>query len=411
MRILIYGLNFAPELTGIGKYTGEMAAFLAKSGHEVRMVTAPPYYPYWQVQPGYSRWKYKRESWQGVSIYRCPLWLPGKSKKATQINGTQRIIYLFSFAFSSLPVVLAQTFWGPDRVIVLAPSVFNAPAAGLVARLAKGKSWLHIQDFELDAAVKMKMLPGISFLFRWGLRAESSLYRGFDRVSTISNRMLDHLAAKGIPRDRSFLFPNWVDTRQIFPFSGYNALRQELKIGDQDQVILYSGNMGQKQGLEVLIETARRLQNESHIIFILSGEGAVKSHIQDLAKGLANVRFIPLQPQDRLNELLNLAAIHVLPQSISAADLVMPSKLSGMLASGRPVIVTALAGTELANVMDPIGKVIPPDRADCLADAILEWIRQPELMANLGKRGRTYVEQSWAKDIVLERFLQSLLSL
>ncbi len=411
MRILIYGINFAPELTGIGKYTGEMAGFLAEKGLDVRVITAPPYYPQWQKTPGYSyRW-YKKERRQGVTVYRCPLWLPGRSKKTGGITGLKRILHLASFALSSLPVAFTQVFWRPERVIVLAPSVFNAPAAALVAKLAGGKSWLHIQDFELDAALGMSMLPKAGFFRRWGFKLERWLYRSFDRVSTISNRMLDRLVQKGVDPEKVTLFPNWVDPRQIFPFSGYNVLHQALNVSDQDHVILYSGTMGQKQGLEVLVEAAERLQGESRIIFILSGEGAIKKQLEEMARGLENVRFISLQPPDRLNELLNLATIHVLPQAACAADLVMPSKLSGMLASGRPVIVTAADGTELAEVVRPLGKVIPPGRADCLAEAILELDRQPEFRAELGKRGRAFVEQTWAKEAVLEKFMQSLRSL
>lgn len=411
MRILIYGLNFAPELTGIGKYTGEMAAFLAEKGHAVRVITTPPYYPQWQVQPGYTWWKYRKENWQGVTVYRCPLWLPGGRKKQAGISGLKRMLYLASFMLSSLPVALAQVFWRPERVIALAPSLFNAPAAALAARLTGGKTWLHIQDFELDAASRLGMVPKSGIFFRLGLKMERGLYRSFDRVSTISNRMVERLYAKGVPPERVVLFPNWVDTRQIFPFSGYNVLHQELMIGKQDHVILYSGNMGQKQGLEVLVQAAMQLKDEDRIVFILSGEGAVKTQLEEMARGLSNVRFILLQPLDRLNELLNLATIHVLPQSASAADLVMPSKLSGMLASGRPVIVTAAEGTELANVMHPLGKVIPPGRADCLAEAIRELVRQPEEQAELGRRGRAFVEQTWSKEAVLEKFMQSLQSL
>jgi colanic acid biosynthesis glycosyl transferase WcaI len=411
MRILIYGINFAPELTGIGKYSGEMAAFLAEKGHEVRMITTPPYYPQWQILPGYKGTAYTQEVWQGVTVYRCPLWVPTRSARRPQISGLQRIFHLVSFAISSMPVALKQIGWHPDRVIVLAPSIFNAPLAALVARLAGGKSWLHIQDFELDAALRLKMLPGLGVFFRMAAWAEATLYRTFDCVSTISNRMLVHLAQKGLPPNRMVLFPNWVDTRQIFPINGYNILRHELKLNGRHQIILYSGNMGQKQGLEVLVEAARRLVNENELLFLLCGEGAAKPQLEILTKDLPNIRFLPIQPLERLNELLNLADIHILPQSAAAADLVMPSKLTGMLASGRPVIVTAHPGTELANVMDGLGRVVPPDSPDKLADAILSLIHQPEVQVELGRRGRDFVERTWAKELVLERFLLSLQSL
>ncbi len=408
MRILIYGINFAPELTGIGKFTGEMAAFLAGRGHEVRMVTAPPYYPQWQILPGYSSLAYRKEVWQGVTVMRCPIWVPANRG---QIKGFQRILHLTSFAVSSLPTALAQIRWHPDRVIVLAPSIFNGPAAALVARKSGAKSWLHVQDFEMDAALSLRILPGIEVVTRLAQQIESSLYRSFDCVSTISNRMLAHLVEKGVDSSRAALFPNWVDTRVIFPISGYNFLRQELALDTDRLVILYSGNMGQKQGLEVLVEAARRLVDDPRLLFLLCGEGAARLQLTRLASDLPNIRFLPLQSADKLNELLNLADIHILPQSAGAADLVMPSKLSGMLASGRPVIVTAHQGTELENVMTPLGRVVPPGNPDCLADAISSLVSQPDMREEYGRRGRVFVEQIWSKEIVLGNFLEKLQAL
>ena len=442
MRILIYGLNFAPELTGIGKYSGEMAAFLAQKGHEVRVVTTPPYYPQWRIMAGYSGAAYTTEQWQGVTVYRCPLWLPRQrnvgqalhpdrvfslsgqaehplgvqglpyiSDRRTQISGFQRILYLASFALSSLPVALAQIRWRPERVIVLAPSIFNAPAALGVARLSGAKCWLHIQDFELDAALRMRLLPsqeGLGLFIRLAQSVEGLLYRAFDRVSTISQRMLARLGEKGVPPARRVLFPNWVDAGEIYPINGYNGLRQEFALPDGCQLMLYAGNIGVKQGLEVLVEAARRLAGEKSLLFLLCGEGAARAALEAAAQGLPNVRFLPLQPVKRLNELLNLAAIHILPQAASAADLVMPSKLAGMLASGRPVIVTANPGTELAEVMADLGIVIPAGDPGRLAEAIRDLARQPDLQAELGRRGRAFVEATWAKELVLGKFVRDL---
>ena len=410
MRILVYGINFAPELTGIGKYTGEMAAFLAQNGHQVRVITTPPYYPHWYVLPGYSRTTYTREVWRGVEVLRCPLWVPPRPAGAGRITGLQRIFHLVSFALSSFPPALAQVRWRPERVIVMAPAILNAPTALLVARLAGGKAWLHIQDFELDAARRLRMLPAMEGVYRLASKVEGALYRGFDCVSTISGRMMEHLAGKGTASQRAVLFPNWVDTHQIYPLNGYNYLRQELGL-ENKRVVLYAGNMGQKQGLEVLVEAARRLTGVPDLLFLLCGAGAARSQLEKHAEGLPNVRFLPLQPVERLNELLNLAEIHVLPQAAGAADLVMPSKLAGMLASGRPVIVTAQPGTELAEVMQDLGRVVVPERPDLLGDAILDLAGQVEMQAELGRRGRVYVEQTWAKESVLGKFLQTLQAL
>jgi colanic acid biosynthesis glycosyl transferase WcaI len=411
MRILIYGINFAPELTGIGKYTGEMAAYLAARGHAVRVITAPPYYPWWRIQPGYSGGAYRKENWKGVEVYRCPLWLPASPAAAGKISGFQRLLHLGSFAASSLPVVVGQVRWRPERVMVLAPSLFNAPLAVLLARLCGAKAWLHIQDFELDAAQRLRILPRLAFLFHLALKAESALYRSFDAVSTISSRMVAKLKEKGVAPQRALYFPNWVDPEQIFPLPGYNALRDELEIPSESQVILYSGSMGQKQGLELLVEAARLLAGERQILFLMCGEGPARPWLEQLAGSQANLRFLPLQPPERLNEMLNLAAIHVLPQKAGAADLVMPSKLGGMLASGRVVIAAAEPGTELAEVIEPLGRVVPPEQAQSLAEEIRRLVDQPALREELGCRGRSFVEKTWAKDHVLGEFLQALQSL
>jgi colanic acid biosynthesis glycosyl transferase WcaI len=327
-----------------------------------------------------------------------------------RITGLQRVLHLASFALSSFPTMFGQIRWRPDRVIVLAPAILTAPTALLVARLVGAKAWLHIQDFEMDAARRLRMLPAMEMVYRLGGKVEGALYRGFDRVSTISNRMMDHLARKGVAPRRAVFFPNWVDPHQIHPLSGYNYLRHELGL-EHKQVILYAGNMGQKQGLEILVEAACRLAGHQNLLFLLCGSGTARSQLEKLAEDLPNVRFLPLQPVERLNELLNLAEIHILPQAAGAADLVMPSKLAGMLASGRPVIVTAQSGTELAEVMQNLGQVVPPERPDLLADAILALAGQPEMQDDLGQRGRVYVEQTWAKEFVLGKFLHTLQAL
>jgi colanic acid biosynthesis glycosyl transferase WcaI len=139
---LIYGINYSPELTGIGKYTGEMAAWLSEQGHDVQVVTAPPYYPEWRIGEGYSgRW-FRSERLAGVRVLRCPLWVP------PQPGGLKRLAHLLSFALSSIPAVLWSLRRRPEVIIVVAPAFFCAPAAWLAASLYGAKCWLHIQDFE-----------------------------------------------------------------------------------------------------------------------------------------------------------------------------------------------------------------------------------------------------------------------
>jgi colanic acid biosynthesis glycosyl transferase WcaI len=400
LRILIHGINFSPELVGIGKYTGEMADWLARRGHEVRVVTAPPFNPASKIGEGYSAWQYRREEAPAtggsgkLTTFRCPLFVPRHT------STVKRISHLASFACTSLPVMLLQVFWRPSLVLVIEPTAFCIPAAAITAWLSGARSWLHVQDFEMDAGFAVGMLK--SNRLRDLLTAlEMKLLLGFNRVSTISSKMLDRLHDKGFPATRSILFPNWVDTNRIFPTGVPSPLRDELGIPREAVVAIYSGTMGRKQGLEILAAVADRLATNSNIQFVFCGEGPFRETLASLSAQLPNVRWLPLQPLDRLNDLMNLADIHLLPQCAEIADLVMPSKLTGILASGRPLVTTAAAGTQLALAVQDCGLRVPADDAAAFAAAIARLAEDAALRTQLGQNARKCAEMTLDKGKVL----------
>ncbi len=405
MRIIIYGLNFTPELTGIGKYTGEMAAWLSARGHEVKVVTAPPYYPQWRVQAGYSSLKYRLETTDNVRVCRCPLWVPRR------LSGFKRLLHLASFAVSSLPVLWWQAIRRrPDVVLVVEPTSFCIPGAWIASRIGGAAAWLHVQDFELDAAFALGLLRGRQ-LRRWSLAMERFWMRRFERVSTISERMLERLDAKAVPHERRVLFPNWVDTRVIQPMHDVSPLRRELGIPDASVVALYAGNLGAKQGLEILVQAAQGLLDRKDLLLVICGEGGERQTLQTQARGLGNIRFLPLQPVERLNALLNLADIHLLPQRGDAEDLVMPSKLTGMLASGRPVIATTQPDTQVGKVVCGCGILVRPGDAVAFAGAVSQLADSPSQRRALGAQARRYAETHLDKERILSALESHLLSL
>ncbi|MGZ8158691.1 MAG: WcaI family glycosyltransferase [Methylobacter sp.] len=408
MKILIHGINFSPELTGIGKYSGEMAEGLAAQGHEVRVVTAPPYYPQWRIGDGYANgWQVEgpyvrnRDERGGLTVYRCPLWVPSKP------SGLKRLLHLIGFALSSFPIMFRLVFWRADVVLVVEPPFFCAPQAWLVARLSGAKAWLHIQDFEVDAAFELGILRA-DWLKRWVLVGERLLVRRFDRVSTISAKMLERLAGKGVAPDRAVLFPNWVDLGEIYPLAAESGFRRRLGLLPNQVVALYSGNMGEKQGLEIVLEAAAKLQENSVIRFVLCGDGAARLRLQEKYAGLANVVWLPLQPLEMLNELLNTADVHLLPQRGDIADLVMPSKLLGMLATGRPVLTTARADTQVGGIVSQCGAVARSDNACAFLDALISLADDPVQRKRLGMIGRQIAEKQFSKETVLRKFEQEL---
>jgi colanic acid biosynthesis glycosyl transferase WcaI len=395
LRLLIYGLNHAPEPTGIGKFTGEMAAWLAARGHEVRVVTAPPYYPAWQVGAGYSGWRWRWERIEGAEIFRCPLYVPARPR------GLTRILHLASFALSSFPVALWQSLvFRPQVLIAVAPALTTAPGARLAAALGRVPAWLHIQDFEIDAAFALGLVSG-GPLQRFALASESWLLRRFHRVSSITPAMVAKLAEKGVAPAARRLFPNWVDTRALHPAP--SSLQGELGLPPEAVVALYSGNMGEKQGVETLAEVARLLTG-SKVILLLAGAGAAEPRLRAATAGFAHVRWLPLQPAERLNDLLNAADLHLLPQRPDAADLVMPSKLAFMLASGRPVVAGAAPDTALARAIEGAGVAVPPGDAAAMAAAVRALAGDEARRHALGEKARARAIAEWDREAILAAF-------
>ena len=165
--------------------------------------------------------------------------------------------------------------------------------------------------------------------------------------------------------------------------------------------------MGKKQGLETLSGAARAIGDDGEVTFVFCGEGAGREELVAGCEGLENVRFLPLQPLERLGDLLGLADVHLLPQRADAEELVMPSKLTGMLASGRAIVATAREDSELAEVVGQCGSVVAPGDSDALAAAITELAAAPQRRESLGLRARAIAEKSLAKDKILRSFMKS----
>jgi len=410
MKILLYSMNFTPELVGIGKYSGEMAQWLHAKGHDVRVIASPPFFPHWAPFEGHSAWAYRKTVCDGITVWRAPTWVPARPRALA------RMAHLFSFMLSSMPLLFAQIRWRPDLVFVVEPPLFCAPTVLFFSRMLGIKSWLHIQDYEVDAAFGLGLVRGAR-VRRFALSVERWLLGRFNRVSTISAAMLDKARDKGIDETRLVLLPNWVDVRSIYPHAGgasetgepVNGYRAMLGIPADAVVVLYAGSLGNKQGIELLADAARQLAAAGHIHFVLCGNGPSREALKTACANLERVHFLDLQPAERLNELLGMADIHVLPQRADAADLVMPSKLGGMLASGKAVIVTAHEGTELSNVVSGRGLVVAPGDPDALSDAIAKLAASRPQREAMGAAGRLFAESELDRNAILLRLEKELL--
>lgn len=400
MKILLLGLNYAPEQIGTGPYTTGLVQALAERGHEVRAVVGQPYYPEWRPRSGYRGWS--REDHGTTRIYRVPHFIPARP------TGTKRLLHQLSFAMAAAPLMFsAGLLWRPDRIITIAPSLMAAPLALLAAWLSGATSWLHLQDFEFEAALATGLVSKNRGAERLLGEVERRILRGFNRVSTISPAMYARLVEKGVPRKRVAEHRNWGDLAEITPLVRPSAFREKWSIATP-HVALYSGALGRKQGLDVVVATARLLAQRNDITFVICGNGPQRAELEAMAAGLANIRFFDLQPREHLGELLGLASVHLLPQIAGAADLVLPSKLANMLASGRPIIATAAKGTGISDEIEGGGLAVEPGHATALAAAIERICDDPALARSLGEAARRRAEQRWHSEAILAQFVKAI---
>ncbi|MGC4036267.1 MAG: WcaI family glycosyltransferase [Chitinophagaceae bacterium] len=405
MRILIYGINYAPELTGIGKYTGEMGAWLAKQGHSVDVITAMPYYPEWEIHEKYKgKWFWFKEKIDGVTVYRCPLYVPKK------ITSLKRILHEFSFIASVFPLWLRTMFQKRyDFVIAISPPFHLGFFPLLYSKLRGVKMITHIQDLQVDAAKNLAMVKNGRFL-NMMFGAEKFILKKSSVVSSISKGMLKKIKGKNIKGLKAIFFPNWVDENELVPLPKESSMRREFGLADDDKVILYSGNLGEKQGLEVIINVARQFIDRSNVHFLIVGSGGNKENLQKMAadEKLFNIHFHPLVAMEKFSALLATADLHLVLQKQSASDLVMPSKLAGILSAGGCAVVTANPGTSLFEVVNDnnIGLVIEPESPVALK-ACLEKALQMDLEP-YRKRARSYAKAYLSKEWIMRNFEREL---
>lgn len=400
MKVLLLGLNFAPELIGTGPYTTGLAQALAERGHTVRAIAGNPYYPDWQTRSGMRWWNSERQ--KNLTIHRVPHYVPRNP------TGPARLLHQASFALAATPQMLASALvWRPDSVVAIAPSLLAAPLGLLAARLSGANSWLHVQDLELEVALATGLLSRKSRLVRMLADMEGRVLRGYDQVSSISAAMCLRIVQRGVAPAQVVEHRNWAEIDNVRPIHRPSAYREKWGIATP-HVALYSGTLGRKQGLDLVVSAARRLASRRDLTFVICGNGPYRGQLEEMAKGLDNIRFFDLRPAEELGELLGLATVHLLPQIAAAADLVLPSKLTNMLASGRPLVATTEPGTSLYAEIADCGLAVPPGDADALASAIDKLCANAALRTELGLTARHRAETRWRRETILSRFVDDI---
>lgn len=407
MRILFLGINYWPEETGIAVFNTGRCEYLAGRGHEVTMVTGLPYYPRWKVAEGYRGRGLVSEERNGVRILRAPLYVPER------VDAKKRILHEASFVASATLRALGSG--KPEVLWVASPPLALGLAARLLSRLWGAPYLFHVADLQPDAARDLGMLrPGLFLSLLYGI--EKAAYTGAGRVGTLTEGMRRRILGKGLAPDKVLLLPDWADPSLFaIPLEGGGGAFREERGWQGRFLVVHSGNMGVKQGLEVVLAAARATVDDPGILYLLVGDGAARPALEERARalGLANLAFLPLLPREEFHRMLAAADLCLVTQKREVGDIVFPSKVMTLLAAGRPLVVSVSPGSEVARVAEEAGAGVrvPAEDGGALAEAVANLRRDPERRRRMGAAGRSYAEARWSREAALFRMERALAEL
>jgi colanic acid biosynthesis glycosyl transferase WcaI len=405
MRVVTLSINYWPEETGIGPVTTWRCEYLASRGHDVTVCTTFPYYPQWCVEQPYRNALWRREERNGVVILRSPAWVPA------HLTPLKRILFEASFLAGNL--IRGLSARRPELLWVVSPPLGLALTAGLLSRFWGIPFVYDVMDLQPDAAAELGMLrPGRFLRVLYWL--ERFAYRHAGLIATLTEGMRERIIAKSISPGKVILFP---------PPAGRELLRVNRGVGGEHFrhahglqgkfIVAHSGNMGFKQGLDVVLGAAEKSRSRSDIVYLLVGDGAKRPELesQAAAKRLANVRFFPVLPREQFLQMLAAADLSLITQQRSVADIVFPSKTVTLMTAGCPILASVNSGSEVARIITHTGAglVIPPEDPDLLLAAIADLIEDRTRLTGMGEAGRRHARETWDEDCALSRMESDLL--
>jgi colanic acid biosynthesis glycosyl transferase WcaI len=392
MNITIIGHNYYPEDSGIGLYTTGMAEYLAKT-HSVNCITGVPYYPQWKLHKDYiDSSLFSKEVINTVTVYRFKQYIP---YKPTFLN---RMIQMIHFFFGTIFNIfkIKKT----DVTLVVMPFTISIVLGLLLRKLRGGLLWIHIQDFEFDAAFKSGIFSRNKIASHLLFKIESKLLNKANFISTISQEMLRKLAQK--TTTKQIFFPNWIDHSLIDP----SIAKESKLLNPKTFAILYSGNIGEKQDWNFYIAFVKAMENCPDFHFYLVGEGAKRLDVVTELKDRVNFSYCPPVPYHQLNDLLCSADLHILFQKPDFKDLVMPSKILGMMASAKPSLVVGHEGSEIKTNFEQSngGFYFHENNIESIKQKVIHLKAHPLEAKKMGVNARKFVVESFSFNTVLSEF-------
>ncbi|MET7648285.1 glycosyltransferase [Streptomyces sp. NPDC005426] len=389
-RLLVVSTNYAPELTGIGPYAAQLAEHWAGAGADTHVLTGMPHYPSWRTEPAYRGVWRADEQRSGVTVHRRRHYVPPRQSALRRAAFEASVL---AHGLAAPPAVR------PDAVIAQLPTL----AGGVIgARLARrhGVPYLPVVQ-DLMGAAAQSGIPGGGRAAALASRAERYALGAAALVGVIHESFVPRVAAYGVAPDRIRVVPNWSHVQA--PSADRAATRARLGWPEGTPVVLHSGNMGLKQGLEVLVDAARLAPG---IRFVLMGDGNQRDALRARASGLSNLDFLPPACPDEFTDVLAAADVLAVTQRASVLDMSVPSKLTSYFVSGRPVVASVAdeGGTAQEVQRSGAGLLVAPEDPAAVLAAVRKLAEEPAAADELGSHGPRYVARHLSREAGLARF-------
>ena len=406
MRVTVVGINYHPETTGIGPFNSGLCEYLAKD-HEVEMISTFSYYPLWKKIPEEEKLLFRTDEIGPVTVHRGWHYVPAV---ATAIK---RMIHELTFIGSS--VLRALFSKRPDVYVVVAPPLLSGLAVGFIAKLKGRPVIFHIQDLQPDAAVWLGMLTQ-GWLIKTLYWFEALTYQWMNVVSGITPAMVSVLLEKDLPRKKVKLLPNWIPINRDAERPTRNSeeamtVRRNLGVADETFLAVYSGNLGSKQGLDVLLDAALELKKRnipaSKITLMICGDGAEKVRLTEKADelGLDNLIFRPLLPYEDYLAILTAIDVSLVTQVLGSGKAFFPSKVLSILAAGCPILAVCDDESPLHESLSEAtaGVTAHPEDPAAIVNQLEGLAKAPEMLETYSKSGFVWVKR-FSPETVLANF-------
>ena len=397
MNITIICPHFAPDTAPTGDVMTRLVGEFSRLGHCMHVVTTLPWYRNHSVEPQWrGKWiRRERTDWGRITRIH-PFASPDR------INLLSRAVGFLTFAFvAALASVFAPR---TDLILIMSPPLTLAPAGWIASKRHRCPLIVNVQDVYPDAAVATGTLTD-NRIVKFLRSVELFSYARSDAVVVLSDDVRKTVAARMSDEEKLRVIPNFVDTEFLYPSERNNSYRRELGLTDET-IVMYAGNIGFSQPLELVVEAARQFRDRDDVMFVINGNGSRRKYFEAETEDLPNVTFTDYQPRERLNEVLAAGDVHLVPLLPDMASISVPSKIYSVLAAGRPVLASVDPGTEIDLVVtrSGAGRSVPAGDNQAFLDALSALIDDPNGRAAAGFEARRFAEAWLSAEAVADSY-------